>query len=102
MGSLTIAFVEFVEILLPLFLMFWCFGCEVSGILAPLPGIQSAPLALEGEVLTTGPPRKPYPQDQSFITDSRWRRGDAREDRVLQLVRIVMSRAEEEGPWKLF
>ena len=31
---------------------------EVCGILAPWPGFEPAPLALEGEVLTTGPPGK--------------------------------------------
>ena len=34
------------------FLMF--FGHEACGILAPQPGIEPTPLALEGEVLTTG------------------------------------------------
>ena len=38
--------------------MFWCFGCEVRGILAPQPGIQPAPPALEGKVVTTGLPGK--------------------------------------------
>ena len=38
--------------------MFWFFGCEACGILAPRPGIEPAPPALEGEVLTTGPPGK--------------------------------------------
>ena len=38
--------------------MFWFFGPEACGILAPQPGIEPAPPALEGEVLTTGPPRK--------------------------------------------
>ena len=38
--------------------MFWFFGCEACGILAPQPGIESRPPALEGEVLTTGPPGK--------------------------------------------
>ena len=38
--------------------MFWFFGCEPCGILAPQPGIEPAPPALEGEVLTTGPPGK--------------------------------------------
>ena len=38
--------------------MFWFFGCEACGILAPQPGIEPAPPALEGKVLTTGPPRK--------------------------------------------
>ena len=38
--------------------MFWVFGLETRGILAVLPGIQPVPPALEGEVLTTGPPGK--------------------------------------------
>ena len=33
-------------------------GPKVCGILAPQPGIEPAPPALEGEVLTTGPPEK--------------------------------------------
>ena len=37
-------------------LMFWFFGHEACGILAPWPGIEPTPPALEGEVLTTGPP----------------------------------------------
>ena len=36
--------------------MFWFFGREACGILAPRPGIKPTPPALEGEVLTTGPP----------------------------------------------
>ena len=31
---------------------------DTCGILAPRPGIKLAPLALKGEVLTTGPPGK--------------------------------------------
>ena len=38
--------------------MFWFFGPEACGILAPRPGIKPAPPALEGEVLTTGLPGK--------------------------------------------
>ena len=38
--------------------MFWSFGPEVCGILAPWPGIEPAPPTLEDEVLTTGPPGK--------------------------------------------
>ena len=38
--------------------MFWFFGREACGILAPRPGIEPAPPALEGEVSTTGPPGK--------------------------------------------
>ena len=36
--------------------MFWVFGCEACGILAPWPGIKPAPPALEDEVSTAGPP----------------------------------------------
>ena len=38
--------------------MFWFFGHEACGISAPRPGMQPAPPALEGEVLTSGPPVK--------------------------------------------
>ena len=38
--------------------MFWFFGRKACGILAPRPGIEPAPPALEGKVLTTGPPGK--------------------------------------------
>ena len=38
--------------------MFWIFGREAYGISAPQPGIEPAPPALEGEVLTIGPPGK--------------------------------------------
>ena len=37
---------------------FWFFGYETCGILDPRPGIEPAPPALEGKVLTTGPPEK--------------------------------------------
>ena len=36
--------------------MFWFFGPEALGILAPQPGIEPALPASEGEVLTAGPP----------------------------------------------
>ena len=36
--------------------MFWFLGRRACGILAPQPGIEHAPLALAGKVLTTGPP----------------------------------------------
>ena len=39
--------------------MFWFFGHKTCGILAPQPEIEPMPLALEGKVLTTGPPGKP-------------------------------------------
>ena len=34
-------------------------GHEASGMLAPWPGIKPTSPALEGELLTTGPPGKP-------------------------------------------
>ena len=36
--------------------MFWCFGHKACGILASWSGIEPTSPALEGEVLTTGPP----------------------------------------------
>ena len=50
-------FIEFVTILL-LFYVLGFFGQEVYVILAPQPGIEPALPALEGGVLTTGPPGK--------------------------------------------
>ena len=38
--------------------MFWFFDCKACGILASRPGIEPAAPAMEGEVLTTGPPEK--------------------------------------------
>ena len=38
--------------------MFWCFGWEACENLAPWLGMEPAPPALEGEVLTPGPPGK--------------------------------------------
>ena len=38
--------------------MFWFFSHEACEILTPQPGIEPAPSALEGEVLTTGSPGK--------------------------------------------
>ena len=38
--------------------MFWLFGLKASGILVPRPRTEPAPPALEGEVLTAGPPGK--------------------------------------------
>ena len=49
-------FFEFVTILLLFYVL--VFGRKACGILAPQPGIEPAPPALEGEVLTTGPPGK--------------------------------------------
>ena len=46
-------FIEFITILfLFFFLMFWFFGIEACGILAPQPEIEPAPSALESEVST--------------------------------------------------
>lgn len=42
--------------------MFWFFGDEASGILAPQQGIKPSLPALEGEVSTSGPPRKSLKQ----------------------------------------
>ena len=59
-------FIEFVTMLLLFYvLVFWRQAC---GILAPQPGIKPAPPALEGEVLTTGPPGKsPIPVFLCFL-----------------------------------
>ena len=38
--------------------MFWVFGQEACGILAPRPRMEPAPPTLEGEVLTTAKPGK--------------------------------------------
>ena len=43
--------------------MFWFFGHEACGILAPGPGIEPTPPALEGKVLTTGLPGKSLRKD---------------------------------------
>ena len=53
-------FIEFVTILLLFYVLdfFFFFGRKACRILVPGPGIQPAPPALEGGVLTTGPPGK--------------------------------------------
>ena len=38
--------------------MFWFFGPKAYEILAPQPGVEPTPSALEVEALTTGPPKK--------------------------------------------
>ena len=48
--------------------MFWFFGHEVRGILAPQPGTKLTLLALEWEGLTTRPPGKPRPY--AFLKES--------------------------------
>ena len=40
--------------------MLWFFGLKVYRILAPWPGIKFTFFALEGKVLTTGPPGKSH------------------------------------------
>ena len=40
-------------------LMFWLFGHEACGVLAPCPGIKPASPTLEGKVLTSGLPGSP-------------------------------------------
>ena len=57
MWTIFKVFIEFATILL-LFYIFWFFGHKACGILAPRPGMEPAPPALEGEALTTGPPGK--------------------------------------------
>ena len=62
--------------------LFWFFGHEVWGILAPRPQIKPTRLALEGYVLTTGPPGKSqlhsnlkvsvYLATMHFPSDKRW------------------------------
>ena len=46
------------------------FGYEAYGILAPQPGIESAPLAFEGEILPTGPAvgKSPFPPHSAILT----------------------------------
>ena len=56
MWTIFKVFIEFVIILLLFYVL--DFGHEACGILAPWPGIEPALPALEGEVLTTGPPGK--------------------------------------------
>ena len=51
MWTIFKVFIEFVTTLL-------LFGCEACGILAPRPGIEPAPPALEGEASTIGLPGK--------------------------------------------
>ena len=46
--------------------MFWIFSHEACGIFTPWPGIEPAPPALEGEILTTGPPGK-SPRTMVFV-----------------------------------
>ena len=54
MWTIFKVFIEYVTTM-PLF-MFWFFGLESCGISFLRSGIEPAPPALEGQVLTTGPP----------------------------------------------
>ena len=45
--------------------LFFFFGCIACGILVPQPGMEPAPHALEGKILTPGPPRK-SPRGKAF------------------------------------
>ena len=56
--------------------MFWYFGCEAGGLLAPWPGIEPTFPALEGKDWSTGPPGKAllptlptagFPLEQSWV-----------------------------------
>ncbi len=49
--------IEFVTLWLLFYVLFF-FAHEACGILVPRPGIEPTSPALEGEVLTTGPPAK--------------------------------------------
>ena len=57
MWTIFKVFIEFVTVLF-LFYVWGFFGCEACEILAPRPGTEPASPALEGEILTTGPPGK--------------------------------------------
>ena len=59
MWTILKVFTECVIVLL--LFMVWVFGQEARGISAPQPGIDPTPPALEGAVLTTGPPGKSHP-----------------------------------------
>ena len=53
-------FIEYVTIFLSFYLFIYLFlAMRHVCFLAPQPGIKPSPLALEGEVLTTGPPESP-------------------------------------------
>ena len=56
MWTIFKVFIEFVTILLLSYVLL--FAQEACGILVPQPGIEPTPPALEGEVISTGPPRR--------------------------------------------
>ena len=57
MWTILIVFIEFIKIFVSV-LYFGFFGCKACGILVPPPEIKTTHTALEGKVLTSGPPRK--------------------------------------------
>ena len=57
MWTIFKVFTEFVAVLL-LFYVLVFFGWEACGILAPCPGIEPVPPALESNISTTGQPEK--------------------------------------------
>ena len=59
MWTIFKVFIECVKILLLSYVLLFG-GHEAYGILVPQPGIEPAPPALEGKILTTGPPGKPH------------------------------------------
>ena len=61
MWTIFKVFIEFVIILFLFYVLgsfFFFFGQKACGILVPWPGIEPTTPAMEGEVLTTGPPEK--------------------------------------------
>ena len=72
--------------------MFWFFGRKACGILAPQPGIEPTPPALEGEVLTTGPPGKSPPTEfKLFWKTKKFQKGKIEKIRE---VRVLSKRIE--------
>ena len=69
--------------------MFWFFGHEAYGLLAPRPGIKPAPPALEGKVLTAGLPGKPLLCSLRCFIDTHFP--------VLQTHTSYMSMQKEDG-----
>ena len=66
MWTIFKVFIECVTVLLLLFMLCF-FGHKACGILAPQPGSKPALPALEGEVLTTGPPGKSHHQTAKLL-----------------------------------
>ena len=72
MWTIFKVFIEFVTILLLIYVFGFFCGCEARGILAPWSGIEPASPALEGEVLTTGLPGKSLPLPFSYKDTCPW------------------------------